>query len=233
MIVKPNAEGTSKGITSASVVTDEASARAAARALVDQVRTASAGRGVHLGPGVHRGAPRRAPPQGAPSHGGNLRRPPAHPVYGFTEKQSDTPRVRFECPANLTPAELKRIEKVVRDTFAALDCRDVARVDLRMTADGTVYVIEVNPLPGLTPDFSDLVNIARVSGIDYRTLIGEILAGCIKRYRETKGTAVRFPASQVVVAPSVSAATAEVDGVVTLPNGIEREAEGARGPVLR
>src|SRR5262249_40491711 len=36
VIVKPNAEGTSKGITSASVVTDEAAARAAAKALVDK-----------------------------------------------------------------------------------------------------------------------------------------------------------------------------------------------------
>jgi D-alanine-D-alanine ligase len=74
----------------------------------------------------------------------------------------------------------------VRDTFTALDCRDVARVDLRMTPDGKVYVIEINPLPGLTPEFSDLCMIAKVAGMDYRMLIGEILAGCIKRHREAR-----------------------------------------------
>ena len=77
----------------------------------------------------------------------------------------------------------------MRDTFAALGCRDVARVDLRMAPDGKVYVIEVNPLPGLTPDFSDLCTIAKVVGMDYRTLIGEILAGCLKRHREARTSA--------------------------------------------
>ena len=113
--------------------------------------------------------------------------PPKHPVYGFEEKKTDTPRVRFECPANLTQAEQKKVEKCVRDTSVALDCRDVARVDLRLAPDGRVFVIEVNPLPGLTPDFSDLCTIRpRVAGMDYRSLIGEILAGSIKRLREKR-----------------------------------------------
>jgi D-alanine--D-alanine ligase len=186
VIVKPNAEGTSKGITSASVVTDEAAARAAARALVERygqpalVEEYIAGREFTVGLlGERR-------PKVLPTMEVVFVNAPVHPVYGFEEKQSDTPRVRFECPAPITPAEQKRIEKVVRDTFTALDCRDVARVDLRMTPDGKVYVIEVNPLPGLTPDFSDLCMIAKVAGMDYRMLIGEILAGSMKRYREAR-----------------------------------------------
>src|SRR4029077_18505309 len=102
-----------------------------------------------------------------------------------------------DCPAKLTPAETKRVEKTVRDTFAALDCRDVARVDMRLTADGRVFVIEVNPLPGLTPDFSDLCTISKVAGMDYRTLIGEILSGCVKRHREAR--TANGTASQVVL----------------------------------
>src|SRR5262249_33730409 len=86
----------------------------------------------------------------------------------------------------LSPAELKAIERVCRETFAALDCRDVARVDLRMTAKGEIYVIEVNPLPGLTPGYSDLCLIAEAAGIEYRNLIGEILEGGLKRLREKR-----------------------------------------------
>jgi D-alanine-D-alanine ligase-like ATP-grasp enzyme len=71
----------------------------------------------------------------------------------------------------------------------ALGCRDVARIDLRLTADGRVYVIETNPLPGLTPDYSDLCLIANGAKIEYRTLIGEILSGAIKRLRERQGQA--------------------------------------------
>jgi D-alanine-D-alanine ligase len=188
VIVKPNAEGTSKGITSASVVHDEAGARAAARALVEKygqpalVEEYIAGREFTVGLlGERR-------PKILPIMEVVFVNPPAHPVYGFEEKQSDTPRVKFQCPAQVTPAEQKRIEKVVRDTFTALDCRDVSRVDLRMAADGKIYVIEINPLPGLTPEFSDLCTIAKVAGMDYRTLIGEILAGCVKRHRETRLT---------------------------------------------
>ena len=149
-------------------------------------------------------------------------------MYGFEEKQSDTPRVRFECPANLTQVELKKLGKTVRDTFAALGCRDVARIDLRLTADGRVVVIEVNPLPGLTPDFSDLCVIGKVAGMDYRTLIGEIMAGSIKRYREKKQLLVSAtaPAPGVIKAlipaatgsgPQVTPTPAPV--AVVVPNG--------------
>ena len=108
------------------------------------------------------------------------------PVYDFEVKQEWEKHVYYECPAKLSPTEAKAVERAARETFVALDCRDVARVDLRMSASGQVYVLEVNPLPGLTPDYSDLVLISNAAGIDYRTLIGEILAGALKRLREKK-----------------------------------------------
>jgi D-alanine-D-alanine ligase len=188
VIVKPNAEGTSKGITSASVVDDEASARTTAKALLDKygppalVEEYIAGRELTVGLLGER-RPKVLPPMEV-----IFVDAPEHPVYGFEEKQADTSKVRFECPASLTPAELKRVEKTVRDTFVALGCRDVARVDLRLDKEGTVHVIEINPLPGLTPDFSDLCVIAKVAGIDHRSLIGEILAGCLKRHREARAS---------------------------------------------
>ncbi|HEX7499366.1 MAG TPA: hypothetical protein VF524_03585, partial [Polyangia bacterium] len=51
---------------------------------------------------------------------------------------------------------------------------------------GEIYVLEVNPLPGLTPGYSDLCLIANAANIDYRMLIGEILAGGLKRMREKR-----------------------------------------------
>ncbi|KYF76133.1 hypothetical protein BE11_00730, partial [Sorangium cellulosum] len=202
VIVKPNAEGTSKGITSASVVKDEAAARAAAKHLVDRYHQPAlieeyiAGREFTVGLLGER-RPKVLPPMEVV-----FVDPPTYPVYGYEEKQTDTPRVRFQCPAQVTPSELRRIEKVVRDTFAALGCRDVARVDLRMAKDGRVYVIEINPLPGLTPDFSDLCVIAKVAGMDYRSLIGEIMAGCLKRHREARAAS---PQSALPAAPAAGA----------------------------
>jgi D-alanine-D-alanine ligase len=96
--------------------------------------------------------------------------------------------VRYECPASLSKEELRSIERVCRSTFMTLGCRDVARIDLRLTPDGRVYVIEVNPLPGLTPDYSDLCLIANGAKIDYPTLIGEIMSGAIKRWQTLRQT---------------------------------------------
>ena len=68
--------------------------------------------------------------------------------------------------------------------FAALGCRDVARIDFRIDAEGRIFFIECNPLPGLTPGWSDLVLIAQAAGIEYRALIGEILSFAIRRHQE-------------------------------------------------
>ncbi|AUX39816.1 D-alanine--D-alanine ligase [Sorangium cellulosum] len=208
VIVKPNAEGTSKGITSASVVKDEAAARAAARQLVERYHQPALIEEYITGREFTVGLLGERRPKVLPPMEVVFVDPPTYPVYGYEEKQTDTPRVRFECPAQLTPSELRRIEKVVRDTFTALACRDVARVDLRMTKDGRVYVIEINPLPGLTPDFSDLCQIAKVAGMDYRSLIGEIMAGCLKRHRETRAAPPRAAALPAAPAPAGSTAAA-------------------------
>jgi D-alanine-D-alanine ligase len=126
--------------------------------------------------------------------------PPQRPVYDYNCKQDWQNHVRYSCPADLTKEELKAIEKVCRATFMTLGCRDVGRVDLRLTPDGTFYVIEVNPLPGLTPDYSDLCLIANGARTDYRTLIGEILSGAIKRWQHRQRT-VRTDESDPVLSP--------------------------------
>src|SRR5215475_3617003 len=108
------------------------------------------------------------------------------PVYDYAVKQEWEEHVYYECPAKLTEAEQKAMEKIARATFWALDCRDVARVDLRMAADGRVYVLEVNPLPGLTPGYSDLVLIAQAVGMEYDQLIAEIMVGGLRRMKDKR-----------------------------------------------
>jgi D-alanine-D-alanine ligase len=188
LIVKPNQEGSSKGVSaSASVVDDEEGLRAVVRELIDRYRQPALievyipGREFTVGLLGDR-RPRVLPPMEILFKDKENPRP----VYDFQIKQEWEKHVSYQCPAEVTPAELKAIERVCRETFAALDCRDVARVDLRMTPKGEIYVIEVNPLPGLTPGYSDLCLIAAAAGIEYRTLIGEILDGGLKRLREKR-----------------------------------------------
>lgn len=193
LIVKPNQEGSSKGVSAhASVVDDEDALRAVVRELVDKYRQPAlieyyiAGREFTVGLlGDKR--PRVLPPMEIIFRdSGNPR-----PVYDYQIKQEWEKHVYYECPAKLTPAELRSMERIARETFVALDCRDVARVDLRMDDAGDIYVLEVNPLPGLTPGYSDLCLIANAANIDYRSLIGEILAGGLKRLREKRRAGAR------------------------------------------
>ncbi|XYH99703.1 ATP-grasp domain-containing protein [Sorangium sp. So ce1128] len=232
VIVKPNAEGTSKGITSASVVKDETAARAAAKQLVDRYHQPALIEEYITGREFTVGLLGERRPKVLPPMEVVFVDPPTYPVYGYEEKQTDTPRVRFECPAQLTPSELRRIEKVVRDTFAALACRDVARVDLRMTKDGRVYVIEINPLPGLTPDFSDLCVIAKVAGMDYRSLIGEIMAGCLKRHRETRAASPQPAGAAAPAAGTAVSAAAPQAGAAGASPAAEPGSQPAPGPAL-
>ncbi len=188
LIVKPNAEGSSKGIAGTTGVVDNIDElREAAANLLERykqpvlVEEYIKGREFTVGLlGDKR--PRVLPPMEIKFKDENNERP----VYDFVVKQEWEKHVYYECPAQLEPAELKAIEKIARDTFWALDCRDVGRVDLRMAEDGKLYVLEVNPLPGLTPDYSDLVLISKAVGMDYDELIAEVMVGGLRRLREKR-----------------------------------------------
>jgi D-alanine-D-alanine ligase len=193
LIVKPNQEGSSKGVSAhASVVDDEESLRQVVRELVEKYQQPAlieyyiGGREFTVGLlGDKR--PRVLPPMEIIF----LDKANPRPVYDYQIKQEWEKHVYYQCPAHLTPTELKSMERIARETFVALDCRDVARVDLRMDDTGEIYVLEVNPLPGLTPGYSDLCLIAAAANIDYHSLIGEILAGGLKRMREKRRAEAR------------------------------------------
>ena len=81
----------------------------------------------------------------------------------------------YLCPAEI-PADLEReMKQLAVSAFEAVDALDMGRVDFRLGADGRPYLLEINTLPGLNPTVSDLCIMARVDGMDYKTLINEIL----------------------------------------------------------
>jgi D-alanine-D-alanine ligase len=68
--------------------------------------------------------------------------------------------------------------------FRVTGCLDVARVDFRLQASNgnKPYILEVNPLPGLNPGYSDLCVEANAYGWSYEQLINEILNLAAERY---------------------------------------------------
>jgi len=68
----------------------------------------------------------------------------------------------------------KRIEETALKAYNSLGLRDYARVDIRLK-DGIPYVIEINSLPGLNSEISDIVKMAYAEGISYRELVLSIV----------------------------------------------------------
>ena len=113
----------------------------------------------------------------------------ALPIYGFEAKwlwdRPAEPLAIFECPAPIPVALRLEIEHVVLRTFAALGCRDWARIDVRLDAGGRPNIVEVNPLPGILPDPAEnscLPKAARAAGLDYDALIGACLQAAAARH---------------------------------------------------
>jgi D-alanine-D-alanine ligase len=75
----------------------------------------------------------------------------------------------------------KDCEKVALDSWAGLGCVDGGRVDLRLDEYGIPNFMEVNPLPGLHPEHSDLPILAKLAGIGFNELIGMILGEALIR----------------------------------------------------
>jgi D-alanine-D-alanine ligase len=101
-------------------------------------------------------------------------------VYSLEVKRDWRRLVSYETPARLGPTVQGAVEDAALLAYRALGCRDVARIDFRLR-DGVPYFLEVNPLPGLNPESSDLVLLARGMGIGYRELIGTILNHALRR----------------------------------------------------
>ena len=84
----------------------------------------------------------------------------------------------------------QHVEEEIRATaeaaFKALGLRDYARIDMRVMG-GKPYVIEVNSLPGLHREISDLVKMAKVIGIGYEDLILHIVDSAKRRYEHLSG----------------------------------------------
>jgi len=181
LFVKPLAEGSSKGVTGRSIVghSDELAARCAAMlpSFPDGLL-------------VERFLPGREVTVGVLGNGASARAVATlevvwteHaevPAYTALNKDEYIDRVAYRLvPEPALAEEAAALALAVTDV---LQCRDVARVDLRADASGRLGFLEVNPLPGLHPVRSDLPIMARLAGIAYEDLLAGILDAAAARY---------------------------------------------------
>lgn len=180
LFAKPVAEGSSKGITAKSLVTSQAALVEVCTELLERYRQPVLveeflpGREFTVGL-LGTGAEARAL---ATLEVVLLERADAG-VYSYRNKTQWQGLVEYRL---LEVGPLKdEVEAVALATWRSLGCRDAGRVDVRLDGGGRAQMLEVNPLAGLTPGYSDLPLMAERAGMSYRGLIGEIVRSAQKR----------------------------------------------------
>jgi D-alanine-D-alanine ligase len=81
----------------------------------------------------------------------------------------------YVCPANIDPELEKKLKHFALRAHQLLYALDVSRTDIRLDEEGNPRLLEINTLPGLTPNYSDLCLQSASEGIRYEDLILEIL----------------------------------------------------------
>ncbi|MBU0509607.1 D-alanine--D-alanine ligase [bacterium] len=179
LFVKPVAEGTSKGIDSTSRVTSQAELRQACEriwaefeqpALVEPFLP-----GGEFTVGIT-GTGRAASAIG--TLGIKLRKGAEDHSCTYVNKE----QCEDLCQYALAPRSISGdAEAMALAAWRALGCRDGGRVDLRGDEHGNLFILEVNPLPGLHPTHSDLPILCTAAGMTYVELIDRIVTSARQR----------------------------------------------------
>jgi len=181
VIIKPAYEGSSKGIRQASLAESPDDAEALVNHLLEGYQQPMMVEEFIAGEEVTVGIVGNSPPAIV----GSMRVVPLQKcdrfIYSLEVKRDWEALVDYECPARLSEETIREINSISLKVFKALGCRDCARLDFRVSAEGLPYFIEINPLPGLGTH-SDLYIMATKMDWSHSQLIGEILKASLRRY---------------------------------------------------
>ena len=188
LMIKPNAEGSSKGITQDSVVETLDAARKRIDSLLSLypqgVVVEEFIDGRELSVPILEAYPGKLleiveHTFNLDSLGGKYN------IYDYDMKSSAEvaqKAVNVVCPPMLEPQERDAVMEMARRVFEVMDCPDLGRVDIRLRKDGKPFFIELNPLPSLHPVASMIVG-AKAAGLEYRDIIRLVVRSAARRYR--------------------------------------------------
>ncbi len=186
LFVKPVAEGTGKGISDASRVTNDEELRSICVHLLREFRQPVL---------VETYLPGREFTAGIWGTGGDAQvigvmevlfrdKEDGEMIYSYSNKSNYEEMIVYSIPEEQVVHACSELALLA---WKALGCRDGGRVDIRMDASGRPNFIEVNPLAGLNPVHSDLPILCRLNGVPYQSLIERIILSTLRRVGSRKG----------------------------------------------
>jgi D-alanine-D-alanine ligase len=167
LIVKPNAEGSSVGLSLVATKED-------LQKSLDQIRTGEwlieeriVGREFSVGvlQGKAMGVVEIRPKSG---------------VYDYESKYTKG-MTEYFAPAPIDEKLTARLQGLSAMCYEVCGCRDYARVDFMMSESGDVYLLEINTLPGMK-ETSLLPMSASCAGLDFTALVREMVAPAVSRF---------------------------------------------------
>ena len=179
LFAKPVAEGTGKGVTPRSRISDAVELREVCQGLLQEYQQPVL---------VEEYLPGREFTTGVVGTGANaeavgtmevIMRETAEPhAYTYVNKEDCDERIFYELA---TGDDARSCAEISLRAWRALGCRDSGRIDIRMDSEGRVSFIEINPLAGLHPKHSDLPIICALAGMSFQDLIDRIIASARSR----------------------------------------------------
>ncbi len=204
LFVKPSREGTGMGVSAKSIVHNEEELREQLSYILNRYKQTALvehyieGREVTVGLVGNLIGPvsRRLPDnENAPRVQAGLRFfPPMEvdlkpfentdTVYSNRLKVEMADQLNYLCPAPLDDDMVDELNWLTAAVFRVTGALDVSRVDFRLDANDNLkpYILEINPLPGLSPGISDLVIEAAAEGVGHAHLVNMILEAAFERY---------------------------------------------------
>ena len=204
LFVKPSREGTGMGVSAKSIVHNEEELREQLNYILQRYQQSALvehyieGREVTVGLVGNLIGPvaRRLPEnESAPRVQAGLRFfPPMEvdltpfedtdTVYSNRLKVEMADKLNYLCPAPLDDDMVDELNWLTAAVFRVTGALDVSRVDFRLDANDNMkpYILEINPLPGLSPGISDLVIEAAAEGVGHAHLVNMILEAAFERY---------------------------------------------------
>lgn len=101
-----------------------------------------------------------------------------HPLY------LQTPAI---CPARIESGLKDHIEDIALQVYKLLGCRDYARVDIRLDAQGHIFVLECNPNPDISAD-AGFTRALKAAGLSYTDFVGTVIHQTMRRITNGKYT---------------------------------------------
>ncbi len=116
-----------------------------------------------------------------------------HEFYSYEAKYLDAKGAALEIPAKLPAGVVEDIQRIAVQTFRALCCEGMARVDFFLRGEKEVIVNEINTIPGFTK-ISMYPKLWEASGVGYTELIDRLIRLALERHKKEKKLKTSFGA---------------------------------------